>query len=300
MQLRILLILATVLTLTACARSDGDGTGSSGTAASVSPLTVMSFNVRYGTAKDGDNHWDKRKDLCASRVIHFNPDLLGLQEALAFQNDYIQQKCPGYTAIGVGRDDGKQAGEYSTLLVRTARFTVVESGTFWLSETPDLAGSKSWDSSLPRIATWAQLKDKQAGDRALLVINTHFDHKGDIARKEAAKVIRRFITNSAKGAAVIVTGDFNSKPGSEQYHTLTDLGTDGITLHDGYAELHRANPEPNEGTAHAFKDMPVTARIDWILHSPAFTATSAVIDRHRDGAMFPSDHYAVVAVLNWK
>jgi endonuclease/exonuclease/phosphatase family metal-dependent hydrolase len=260
----------------------------------------MSFNVRYGTAKDGDNHWDKRKDLCASRVTNFNPDLLGLQESLAFQNDYIQQKCPGYTAIGVGRDDGKQAGEFSTLLVRTARFTVVDSGTFWLSETPDVAGSKSWDSSLPRIATWARLKDKQAGDRALLMINTHFDHKGNVARKEAAKVIRTFITNHATGAAVIVTGDFNSAPGSEQYNTLVDLGKDGLNLLDAYADVHRANPEPNDGTAHAFKDAPVTPRIDWILHSPMFTAKSAFIDRHREGAMFPSDHYAVAAVLNWK
>lgn len=300
-MLRCALFLSLALLLAACT-SSGTGTGTvrETTAGSSPALTVMSFNVRYGTAKDGDNHWDKRKDLCASRVTHFNPDVLGLQESLAFQNDYIQQKCPGYTAIGVGRDDGKQAGEFSTLLVRAARFTVVDSGTFWLSETPEVAGSKSWDSSLPRIATWAHLKDKSAGDRPLLVINTHFDHKGNVARKEAAKVIRRFITRSAKGAAVIVTGDFNSVPGSEQYRTLTDLGTDGINLLDAYADLHRANPEPNEGTAHAFKDAPVTARIDWILHSPAFSATSAVIDRHREGVMFPSDHYAVTAVLNWK
>ena len=121
-----------------------------------------------------------------------------------------------------------------------------------------------------------------------------------MARKEAAKVIRNFITQHAAGAAVVVTGDFNSAPGSEQYHTLVDLGADGVKLLDAYADVHRANPEPNEGTAHAFKDAPVTPRIDWILHSPAFSATSATIDRHREGALFPSDHYAVVAVLNWK
>jgi endonuclease/exonuclease/phosphatase family metal-dependent hydrolase len=292
-----LLLLVTILTLNACARSGG-GDGSA--VVSTPALTVMTFNIRYGTAKDGDNHWDKRKELCASRVTHFNPDVLGLQEALAFQNEFILAMCPGYTAVGVAREDGMLSGEFSTLLLRTARFTIVESGTVWLSETPEVAGSKSWDSSLPRIATWARVTDKLAGDRPLLIINTHFDHKGNVARKEAAKVIRRFITSSAKDAAVIVTGDFNSVPGSEQYRTLTDLGTDGIKLHDAYADLHRANPEPNEGTAHAFKDMPVTARIDWILHSPAFSARSAVIDRHRDGMQFPSDHYAVVAILEWK
>lgn len=294
-----LLLLVGILLLSACARS-GDGPTPATATATTNPLTVMSFNVRYGNAKDGANHWDKRKELCASRVTHFNPDILGLQEALTFQNDFILTTCPGYTAFGVARDDGKQAGEFSTLLVRTTRFTVVDSGTFWLSETPEVPGSKSWDSSLPRITTWARMKDKQAGDRLLLVINTHFDHKGHVARKEGAKIIRHFIATRATDAAVIVTGDFNSVPGSEQYRTLTERGNEGVLMHDAYADVFRANPELNDGTAHAFKDLPVTARIDWILHSPAFRATSATIDRHREGPLFPSDHYAVVAVLNWK
>lgn len=294
-----ILMLVGIILLNACARS-GDGPAPATTTTATSPLTVMSFNVRYGNAKDGANHWDKRKELCASRVSHFNPDILGLQEALTFQNEFILAKCPGYTPLGVARDDGKQSGEFCTLLLRTARFTIVESGTFWLSETPDVPGSKSWDSSLPRIATWARVTDKQAGDRPLLVINTHFDHKGDVARKEAAKIIRRFIAIRAADAAVIVIGDFNSVPGSEQYRTLTERGNDGVMMHDAYADVYRTDPEANDGTAHAFKDMPVTARIDWILHAPAFRATSATIDRHRQGPLFPSDHYAVVATLVWR
>jgi endonuclease/exonuclease/phosphatase family metal-dependent hydrolase len=296
MPYKTFLLVMAVLGLGACARSASD----TGAAASSNTLTVMSFNVRFGTAKDGDNHWDKRKDLCASRITHFDPDLLGLQESLAFQNDFILAKCPGYTAVGVGRDDGKQSGEFSTLLLRTARFTVVDSGTFWLSETPDAAGSKSWDSSLPRIATWARVLDRQMGDRPLLVVNTHFDHKGSVARKEAARIIRRFIATRAADAAVIVTGDFNTAPGSEPYRTLTEMGPDGITLRDAYADVYRDKPEANDGTAHAYKDLPVTPRIDWILHSPAFTATSATIDRHREGPVFPSDHYAVAATIVWK
>jgi endonuclease/exonuclease/phosphatase family metal-dependent hydrolase len=257
----------------------------------------MTFNIRYGTAKDGANHWDQRKELCASRVTHFNPDILGLQESLAFQNDYLLASCPGYTAVGVGRDDGKLGGEFSTLLLRTARFTIIDSGTFWLSETPTVVGSKSWDSSLPRIATWARVHDQHAGDRPLLVINTHFDHQGNTARKEAAKIIRHFIATRAADAAVIVTGDFNSAPDSEPYRTLTGSGNDGVQLLDAYADVHRAKPEENDGTAHAFKDLPVTPRIDWILHAPVWTAQSAIIDRHRMGRLFPSDHFAVVAVL---
>jgi endonuclease/exonuclease/phosphatase family metal-dependent hydrolase len=293
-------LLIGVLLLTACASSTSSARSAAGEGSPPAvggQLTVMTFNIRYGTAKDGENHWDKRKDLCASRVTLFNPDILGLQEALAFQNEFLLAKCPGYTAVGVGRDDGKQSGEFSTLLLRTARFTIVDSGTFWLSETPDAPGSKSWDSSLPRIATWARVQDHQAGDRPLLVINTHFDHKGNIARKEAAKVIRHFIATRAADAAVIITGDFNSAPGSEPYRTLTEIGNDGVVMRDAYADVYQAKPEANDGTAHAFKDLPVTPRIDWILHAPIFQATSATIDRYREGPLFPSDHFAVVAVL---
>jgi len=299
-----LLLIALAVVLTACATSDTnrvdvpDEIPADATAPGA--LSVMTFNIRYGTARDGANHWDKRKELCAARVRHFDPDVLGLQESLAFQNDYLRAHCPGYTFIGVGRDDGKQSGEFSTLLVRTARFTVVDSGTFWLSTTPETAGSKSWDSSLPRIVTWARVQDRKAGDRPLLLVNTHFDSRGPESRKESAKIIRAFIATHAADAAVIVTGDFNSAPSSDVYRTLTDMGNDGVLLGDAYADLHRTNPEMNEGTAHGFKGMSMAPRIDWILHSPAFSAKSAVIDRYREGSLFPSDHFAVAAVLSWK
>jgi endonuclease/exonuclease/phosphatase family metal-dependent hydrolase len=301
-MVRYLSLMAAAYLLAACTSSNTNRTEAAPTSPppTAGALTVMTFNIRYGTAKDGVNHWDNRKELCAARVRHFNPDVLGLQEALAFQNDYLHEHCPGYTVIGVAREDGKQTGEFSTLMLRSERFTVLDSGTFWLSETPDAVGSKSWDSSLPRIATWARVKDKKAGDRPLLLVNTHFDHKGNLARKEAAKLIRHFIATRAADAAVIVTGDFNSAPGTEQYRTLTEMGNDGVELFDAYADLHRTNPEPDEGTAHAYKDIPVTPRIDWILHSPAFSANSAVIDRYREGPLFPSDHFAVAAVLSWK
>ncbi|HEX3135383.1 MAG TPA: endonuclease/exonuclease/phosphatase family protein [Planctomycetota bacterium] len=299
---RRLILIAVAGMLAACTSSHANRTWTAENlpAPTAGALTVMTFNIRYGTAKDGVNHWDNRKELCAARVRHFNPDVLGLQEALAFQNDYLHDHCPGYTVIGVAREDGKLAGEFSTLMLRSERFTVLDSGTFWLSETPDIAGSKSWDSSLPRIATWARVKDRKAGDRPLLVVNTHFDHKGNTTRKEAAKLIRHFIATRAADAAVIVTGDFNSAPGTEQYRTLTEMGNDGMELSDAYADLHRANPEQDEGTAHSYKDIPVTPRIDWILHSSAFSASSAVIDRYREGPLFPSDHFAVATVLNWK
>jgi len=263
------------------------------------PLRVMTFNVRYGTAKDGDNHWDKRKELCASRVTAFDPDLLGLQEALDFQNAYIMGKLQGYGQIGVAREDGKEKGEFSSLMYRKGRLEPVESGTFWLSETPDLPGSKSWDSSLPRIATWAVFRDLQAGGRELVALNTHFDHRGPTARLESAKRIRAFLTAKAKGRPVIVTGDFNSGPGSGPYKALMDPGVDALALQDVYATVYAANPEPEQGTTHGFKETPGKTRIDWILCTRPFVPKAAAIDRTREGRLFPSDHFAVTGVVAW-
>lgn len=294
-MVRHVLIIAAVFALAAC----GDATSERVASPTAVPLKVMTFNIRYGTAKDGINHWDKRRELCASRIALVDPDLLGLQEALDFQNTYLLESLKAYTAVGVAREDGQAKGEFSTLLYRTARFTAVASGTFWLSETPEVAGSKSWDSSLPRIATWAKLRDRQAGDRELLMLNTHFDHKGPQSRKEAARLIRAFLAKQGAGLPLIVTGDFNSAPDSEPYRALHDAGSDGVTLIDAYATVYRDKPEPNQGTTNAFKEAGTT-RIDWIFGSPHFNATSAAIDRYREGPLFPSDHFAVNATLIWR
>ena len=290
-RLAVMRLLCLLLVAACTATPDAAGTPSP------AELTVMSFNIRYGTAADGENHWRHRRELCAARIRHFAPDVLGLQEALAFQNEFLLAACPGYTAIGVGRDDGGTAGEFSTLFVRTARFTVLASGTFWLSETPATPGSRSWDSALPRIATWARVVDRLAGDRPLLLVNTHFDHRGEQARAASARLLRRFVAEHAEGAAVVVTGDFNTAPGSAPWRTLTDATDPAGRLHDAWATLHPDAPAGTAGTFHAFKAEPGVARIDWILHSSGLTARTAHIDRHHEGALFPSDHCAVVATF---
>src|SRR5436189_387541 len=124
-----------------------------------SEVRVMSFNIRYGTADDGENRWERRKEFLAETIASFNPDLLGTQETLGFQRDYLAEKLPGYEVLGVGRDDGKEKGEMMALYYKKERFKQIEGGHFWLSETPDKVGSKSWDSSLPRMVTWAKLTD---------------------------------------------------------------------------------------------------------------------------------------------
>ena len=259
--------------------------------AAVPPLRVLSYNVRYGTAKDGDHHWDRRKDLCAARAVEFSPDLAGLQEALDFQNAHLRAALGNYGQIGVAREDGKDKGEFTTILYRKDRLEPIESGTFWLSETPEVAGSKSWDSSLPRIASWARFRDKKAGGREFLHVNTHFDQRGPRARVESAKQIRAFVEKRGLAAPAIVTGDFNAGPGSEPYKALVG------TLLDTWLVM---NPEPAEGTAHGFTGKASTPRIDWILCSPAFIVKEAGIDRHQEGGRYPSDHFPVWAVVSWR
>lgn len=263
------------------------------------PLRVVTFNIRYGTASDGANHWRHRRELCASTIRAIDPDLLGLQEALAFQNQYLAEHCPGYTVLGVGRDDGRDGGEFSSLFVRTARFHVEASGTFWYGDTPDQPGRPHLDAALPRIATWARLLDHQAGDRSLLVVNTHFDHRGTKARTAAAQQLRTFAAQHAAGAAVVVLGDFNAPPDSEPYQQLTAHAGDAFVLVDALRAV-LGQPAADAGTFHAFGKQREGRRIDWILHSSALSATAAGIDRTRDGALYPSDHDAVFATLRWQ
>ena len=261
------------------------------------PLRVMSYNIRNGRAKDGPNHWDKRKQLCLEPIRAFGPDLLGLQEAFEFQNRFIAAALPDHARVGVGRNNGKLAGEFATVFYRRKRFELIDHGTFWLSKTPQVPGSKSWDSSLPRIATWARLKDRADGGRELLFLNTHFDHRGKTARHESARQIRAFLTRHAQGAAVVVTGDFNAAPNSAPHKAMVGSTENRIRLVDTYAALHVPRPREQEGTAHRFNGKPSSGRIDWVLCSPDFKVRSASIDRfHREGR-YPSDHFPVTAVL---
>lgn len=146
-------------------------------------VSVVSFNIRYGTARDGENHWDRRRDHLVEAITRLDPDLLGTQETLGFQRDFLVEKLPGYTAFGVGREDGGQRGEMTALLWRTERFEKLDGGHFWLSENPDRPGSKSWDTSLPRMASWVKLRDREhPAAKPILFLNTHFDHRGARAR----------------------------------------------------------------------------------------------------------------------
>jgi endonuclease/exonuclease/phosphatase family metal-dependent hydrolase len=263
---------------------------------------VMSFNIRYGTAKDGEDRWEKRQDLLVDTIRAYNPDLLGMQEVLAAQADFLQEKLPGYGFCGTGRDDGKRAGEFSPIMFHKDRFDLLDSGQWWLSPTPDKVASKGWDAALPRIVTWAKLKDRKAGVDVLM-FNTHWDHVGNVARVESGKLMRKLMAKKHEEAGgdlpVIVTGDFNSTEETPQYRTLTASDDVGVRLTDAYRETHRQR-KADEASFHAFKGTREGLRIDWILHSPEWVATGAAIDHTQKDGHYPSDHYPVTAELELK
>jgi endonuclease/exonuclease/phosphatase family metal-dependent hydrolase len=262
-------------------------------------VRVMSFNIRYGTAADGENHWDKRKAFLIETIAAFEPDLLGTQETLADQRDYLLANLKGYEVLAAGRDDGKEKGEMAALFFRAARFEKLDGGHFWLSDTPDKPGSKGWDAALPRIATWVKLKDRGDPTAAPIVfLNTHFDHRGTRARLESAKLMRDKIIELGKNSRLIVTGDFNAGEGSEPYQALfADAGEKRSPVVDSLRKLRPTLGEA-EGTFSGFQAGKTSGpRIDWIACSRDWDVRLAGIDRTARDGRTPSDHFPVFAVL---
>jgi endonuclease/exonuclease/phosphatase family metal-dependent hydrolase len=285
-------------------------------------LRVMSYNLRYKNRQDGEDGWDRRKDFLAATVRSYDPDLLGAQESLAEQTDFLTEALPGYGQVGGGRDDGRRKGEASPIWYRKARFALLASGQYWLSETPEVVGSKGWDAALPRVATWAKLRDTATG-RPVIYFNTHWDHMGVKARVESGTLMRRLINRHREaGASVVVTGDFNSTEDQPQYRSLTAADAGGPALTDTFRRLHppaAATPATRpagmaatmpggphglaggvagEGTFHAFKGMTDGPRIDWILCSPEWVPVAADIVRTSRDGRYPSDHFPVTAELD--
>lgn len=259
------------------------------------PLRVMSFNIRYGAAQDGDNHWDRRRDLVVTTIADFKPDLVGTQETLQFQADYIREQLADFTYFG--RSRMKTPNEHCGIFYRSERFTWLAGGHFWLSESPEIPESKSWDSSLPRMASWVLLSDNQDEAAApVLFVNTHFDHRGSAARLKSAETIRRRIDQLrtiADEPYVIVTGDFNTSDGSPPYQAFLE---NNANLVDTYLS-QSASRENQAGTFNGFEGKSDGARIDWILADPRMKCLSAEIERRNFDGRYPSDHYPVTAVL---
>jgi endonuclease/exonuclease/phosphatase family metal-dependent hydrolase len=257
------------------------------------PFRVMSFNIRTAEANDGPNGWDLRRALLIETIQAQQPDILGLQEVAAQQADDLHAALPGYGYFGTGRDDAEGHGEGVPILYRQARFTLLDSGRFWLSEHPESAGSMGWDAACPRMATWVRLRFKDAPLADVTVINVHLDHRGKQARLESAKLLRRVI-ESQGGRPVVLLGDFNCRQASPPYEILT---ADRGNLAELLDSVPLAAPGFAAGTFHGFTGQAKEGRIDWILVNRTFEAVQCGIDRSNRDGRYPSDHFPVTATL---
>ena len=257
------------------------------------PLTVMTFNIRYGTAADGQNHWRERRKLLLDLVRRQNADLVGLQEALDFQIREIVKASPHYAVIGVGRDDGKTDGEYSAILFRRDRFHVADAGTFWFSDTPSVVASKTWGNQITRICTWTRLIDRDG--LAFWHYNVHLDHQSQPSRERSTELLARRIEERGTPEPVIVTGDFNV---GEDNPALRALPTASSSVDAPFVDTFRVrHPDAEEvGTFSGFKIGQTRGpKIDYVLVQPGAEVLSAEIIRTSRGGRYPSDHFPVVA-----
>jgi endonuclease/exonuclease/phosphatase family metal-dependent hydrolase len=251
----------------------------------------MTFNIRYGTAPDGENAWPNRKEMVLAAIRDFDPDLLGLQECMRPQMDAVLSAFPEYSAVGVGREaDG--AGEYSPLLFNRNRFDVLKAETFWLSDTPDVRASKSWGNAITRICTWAELIDR-SDNRIMRVCNTHWDHQSQPSRIKSGELMAKKLLSTDNLQPTIVMGDFNIGPVGPARQPLLDAG-----LRDSFVDLYP--DQARQGTFHEFKGKSSSDKIDAILVSRQWdTVAAEIITTEKDGR-FPSDHFPVTATLKLK
>jgi len=276
----------------------------SGAGADDLELRIMSFNIRYGSANDGDNHWKNRKDMVSDVIRNHPSDVVGLQEALRFQMDSIREDLPVYGEIGVAREDGNNEGEYSSVLYRTDRFGVGESGTFWFSDTPEIAGSNTWGNACVRICSWARLIETKTG-KAFYIFNLHLDHVSQPSREKSAVLLAERIKNRRYKEPYVVTGDFNAGEDNPVIKYLKgDIAVEGpdgvkaktpVPMVDTFRVLH---PDAKDvKTAHSFKGTRQGNKIDYVFVPPGTKVLEAQILYDNTGGRYPSDHYPVDALF---
>lgn len=252
-------------------------------------IKLMSYNIRYDNPGDSINAWPNRIDKVASLIRKYDPDIIGIQEALHHQLEDLVRVLPDYSYAGVGRDDGKERGEYAAVLYRNSRFGLLEKNTRWLSETPDVPGSKSWDAAITRIVTLAKFFDKET-KREFMIFNTHFDHVGVQARLFSASYLMGLVggLRTETKMPIAITGDFNCERSETTYAALAENGE----LTDTKA------PNDQTGTFCGFKVGAMECKaIDYIFHTPEWTLKDYFVLNDNDGKYYPSDHLPVLVEL---
>lgn len=254
-------------------------------------ITIMSYNIRFDNPDDGVNAWPNRKEYVADMIgKKYQADIIGIQEALKHQLDDLKQQLPEYDWVGVGRDDGKNRGEFSPIFYRADRFELVATNTFWLSESPHQPGSKSWDAAITRIVTWAIFTDLNS-KRDFYVINTHFDHIGEEARVESSKLIAEFVSEIENDIPIIITGDLNVPETAKAYSVLSE-----------HPEIHDArylSESGHDGPTATFNNWselrPAETRIDYIFVNNSIRVLNHKIADDKYEGYYPSDHLPVIS-----
>ncbi len=258
-------------------------------------LEVLSLNIRYDNPADGNNAWPFRKDLVVSFINEQSPDIFGLQEALWHQYRYIDSLAAGYLSIGAGRSDGEKSGEMTPVFFKSERFDLLESDTFWLSETPDIPGSKGWGAVLPRIVTWVKLNDRDSG-KDLYLFNTHYSHMSDSARLMSSVILLEKVQAIAGDTFFVITGDFNMLPDSKAYITLTEGRSKEAIIGDTY-HLSETEPSGPGYTFNGFNDNPGRGRIDYVFSRSGVSVKRHTTFMHKSDSLFISDHWPVKSTI---
>jgi endonuclease/exonuclease/phosphatase family metal-dependent hydrolase len=267
-------------------------------------VVVMTLNVRYDNPADAPNDWEARKPIIINTVLGESADIIGFQEVLKNQLDDLDSLLPWYDYNGVGRDDGKEKGEYSPVFYKMNRFEMLDQGTLWLSETPRDTGSVGWDAALPRIMTWVKFRDmhlqRDGKFFEFYFLNTHFDHMGVKAREESARLILKFIDEQTQGLQVVLTGDFNVEPNSNPYLLITTVDDNNEGLHDAIRMGPREQIEGGEPTFNGFGKTEDDPRIDYIFVSPGWDVLSYERLKVIKDGIYISDHYPVISRIKTK
>lgn len=274
---KLLLTVAAALTLTPMVFAGND---------KPAEITVISYNIRMGEAKDGTNSWEYRYPASAMMIEDQKPDVFGVQEAFDYQVRYMDEYCEGYKCVGVGREDGKRKGEHMSIFYNSKKIKMLKWGTYWLSETPD-EPSKGWDAACMRTATWTLMKDKKSGKK-FYYVNTHLDHVGVEARKKGLELIVNKIKEMNKeGYPMILTGDFNTKPDN---HILDGLNVMMLSARNTAVKTDNGITYNGWGKGGSV--------IDYIYYS-GFTACTLfeVITKPYMERTYISDHFPIKAVL---
>lgn len=274
------------------------------------PVKALTYNIRYDNPDDGDDRWELRQAGLLNVVRKAAPDLAGFQEVLANQLSDIRKSMPGYAYVGIGRDDGESAGEFTPLFYNEKRFTLLEQGYFWLSDNPEQPG-KGWDAACNRMCCWLLLKEKKT-KRHLLVLNTHFDHVGTISRANSVKQLTGFIREKCDGyiesrteemapnLSVILMGDLNLTPEDDAYQQLIDSR---LSLFEGLADCYKASISPPVGAAGTFNGFNTEEdpgkRIDYLWTIGMDVKNYRCLDERLGNGRWPSDHCAVMAELEF-